>query len=153
MWHTAKYGDPYSECVLCIYHPKCTHTQQWTHIREHTPRAVGSHLCCSGRWSVGSSVPCSRATQSWYWRWRECCTFTPPLTIPAVPRLELATFRLWVRLSTIRPWLPPKVSCCTHTAGFYDIGTRIDEVTTNTGIKNVQLPLQEGFEKMYIYLK
>ncbi len=35
-WHTAKYGDPYSEFVLCIYHPKCTHTH-----REHT---VGSHF-------------------------------------------------------------------------------------------------------------
>ncbi len=25
-WHTAKYGDPYSEFVLCIYQSKCTHT-------------------------------------------------------------------------------------------------------------------------------
>ncbi len=29
-------------------HPKCTHTAVNTHTqhREHTPRAVGSHLCC-----------------------------------------------------------------------------------------------------------
>ncbi len=35
-WHTAKYGDPYSESVLCIYPSKCTHTvgnahTLWTH--------------------------------------------------------------------------------------------------------------------------
>ncbi len=50
-WHTTKYGDPYSEFVLCIYpiqvhthtqqwthtHTPWTHTQQWTHTpREHT---------------------------------------------------------------------------------------------------------------------
>ncbi len=55
------------------------HTQQWTHThREHTPGAVGSHLCCGARGAVGGSVPCSRAPQSWYWGWRERCTFTPP---------------------------------------------------------------------------
>ncbi len=31
--------------------------------------------CCGARGAVGGSVPCSR---SWCWRWRECCTFTPP---------------------------------------------------------------------------
>ncbi len=66
-------------CALHLSHPKCTHTQQWTHThREHTPGAVGSHLCCGAQGAVGGSVPCSRAPQSWYWGWRECCTFTPP---------------------------------------------------------------------------
>ncbi len=60
-------------CALHLSHPKCTHTH-----REHTPGAVGSHLCCGTRGAVGGSVPCSRAPQSWYWGWRECCTFTPP---------------------------------------------------------------------------
>ncbi len=51
-----------------------THTHS-----EHTPGAVGSHLCYSARGAVGGSVPCSRVSpQSWYWRRRECCTFTPP---------------------------------------------------------------------------
>ncbi len=55
------------------------HTQQWTHTHhEHTPGAVGSHLCCGARGAVGGSVPCSRAPQLWYWGRRECCTFTPP---------------------------------------------------------------------------
>ncbi len=36
-WHAAKYGDPYSEFMLCIY-PFKVHAQQWTHAhREHTP--------------------------------------------------------------------------------------------------------------------
>ncbi len=70
-----------------------------THSSEHTPWAVGSHLCCSAREAVGGSVPCSRVPQSWYWGWRERSTFTPPPTIPASPRLKLATFRLKVWLS------------------------------------------------------
>ncbi len=66
-------------CALHLSHPKCTHTAVNTHThREHTPGAVGSHLCCGARGAVGGSVPCSRAPQSWYWRWRERCTFTPP---------------------------------------------------------------------------
>ncbi len=31
MWHTTKYGYPYSEFVLCIYPIQSAHTQQWTH--------------------------------------------------------------------------------------------------------------------------
>ncbi len=62
---------------LCSAFNPCAHTQQWTHTqREHTPGAVGSHLCCGAQGAVGGSVPCSRAPQSWYWRWRLHCTFT-----------------------------------------------------------------------------
>ncbi len=54
-------------CALHLTHPKCTHTAVNTHThREHTPGAVGSHLCCGARGAVGGSVPCSRAPQSWY---------------------------------------------------------------------------------------
>ncbi len=77
-----------------------THTAVNAHThREHTPAAVGSHLCCGTRGAVGCSVSCSRAAQSWYWRWRESWTFTPPHRqfLPDL-RLELATFRLRVRL-------------------------------------------------------
>uniref|UniRef100_A0A8C2JQL1 Inhibitor of DNA binding 2b n=1 Tax=Cyprinus carpio TaxID=7962 RepID=A0A8C2JQL1_CYPCA len=38
------------------------------HSSEHTPGAVGSHLCCGARGAVGGSVPCSRAPQLWYCR-------------------------------------------------------------------------------------
>ncbi len=68
-WHTAKYGDLYSEFVLCLLPIQSAHTQQWTHTHcEHTPRSVGSHLFCVG--AVGGSVTCSRVPQSWYWRWK-----------------------------------------------------------------------------------
>ncbi len=37
------------------------HIQQWTHTHcEHTPGAVGSHLCCGAQGALGESVPCSR---------------------------------------------------------------------------------------------
>ncbi len=115
-WHTAKYGDPYSEFVLCIYPSKCTHTQQWTRThREHTP---WTHTQSSGQpfmlrrprssWGFGALL---KGTSSWFWGWRERCTLTPPPpTIPAGPRLELATFWLWVRLSTFR--LPTVCEIC-----------------------------------------
>ncbi len=94
-------------CALQLTHPSA-HTQQWTHThREHTPRAVGSHLCCGARGAVGGWVPCSRAPQSWYWRWRERWTFTPP---------TYNSYRTWDSNSqpldyesnslTIRPRLP-----------------------------------------------
>ncbi len=33
-WHTTKYGDPYSEFVLCIWPILSAHTQQWTRTRS-----------------------------------------------------------------------------------------------------------------------
>ncbi len=60
MWHTAKYGDPYSEFVLCINASNVpTHISEHTHsvnthtLWTHTPGAVGSHLCCGARGAVG----------------------------------------------------------------------------------------------------
>ncbi len=58
-----KSGDPYTELVLCIYPSQVhTHSSENTH-REHTPEAVGSHLCSGNRGEVWG---CSRALQSWY---------------------------------------------------------------------------------------
>ncbi len=65
--------------ALQLTHPKCTHTAVNTHTQTHTPGAVSSQ-CCGARGAVGGSVSCSRAPQSWYWGWRECCSFTPPPT-------------------------------------------------------------------------
>ncbi len=51
-----KSGDPYTELVLCIYPSQVhTHRSENTH-HEHTPRAVGSHLCCSDRGEVGGHL-------------------------------------------------------------------------------------------------
>ncbi len=89
--------------------------QVHTHSSEHThtPGAVGSHLCCSAQGAVGGSVPFSRAPRRCIEGGRSAVHSLPPPTIPAGPRLELTTFRLWVRLSTIRPrlyhWAPNTV--------------------------------------------
>ncbi len=63
-------------CALRLAHPRCTHTAVNTHTNtnahthlEHTPGAVGRHLCCRARGAVVGSVPYSRAPQSWYWRY------------------------------------------------------------------------------------
>ncbi len=82
-------------------HTHHEHTQQWTHTHhEHTPGAVGSHLYWGARGAVGGSVPCSRvSTQSWYWRWRERWTFTPPTYNSCRPETQTTTFGLRVRLS------------------------------------------------------
>ncbi len=73
-----------------------------THSSEHTPGAVGSHLCCGTWGAVGGSVPCSRAPQSWYWGWRESAVHSlPPPTIPAGP--ETRTRNLWITSPTLSP--------------------------------------------------
>ncbi len=93
--------------ALHLTHPSA-HTQQWVvNTHTHTPGAVGSH-CSSARGAVGGSVPCSRAPQSWYWRWRECCSFTIPTFNPCrtwdlnPQPLDYKSDSL-----TIRPRLPP----------------------------------------------
>ncbi len=92
----AKYGDPYSEFVLWIYPIQSTYTH-----REHTPGAVGSHLCCSAQGAVGGSVGnqghLSRGIEGGV----SVVHSLPPPTIPASPRLELTTFGLRVRLSNL----------------------------------------------------
>ncbi len=102
-WYEVTWHVTHTRNLCSAFNPHTVHTQdtqQWTHThREHTPGAVGSHLCCGARGAVGGLVPCSRAPQSWYWGWRERWLFTPPPTIPAGPRLEHAAFRLQVRLS------------------------------------------------------
>ncbi len=71
MWHTAKYGDPYSESMLCIYPSNCTHTAvntctPWTHTRcrgqPFILRRPGSS------WGFSALL---KGTSSLYWRWRD----------------------------------------------------------------------------------
>ncbi len=92
-------------CLLCtgvlvqvnrLTHPTCTHTQQWTHTRSSalSGEQLGVQRLPQGHLSHGIEGEES-AVHS-----------LPPPTIPAGPRLELATFRLPVRLSNIRPQLP-----------------------------------------------
>ncbi len=77
-----------------------TNSSEHTHTHcEHTPGAVGSHLCCGARGAVGGSVPCSRAPQSWYRGWREHWTFTSPTYNSCW--LETRTRNLWITSPTL----------------------------------------------------
>ncbi len=67
-------------CALHLTHPRCTHTQQWTHTHTHThtpwtPGAVGALLKAPNPSIEGGES----AVHS-----------LPPPTIPAGPRFELA---------------------------------------------------------------
>ncbi len=69
-WHKRLVTHTRNSCS--VFNPSKVHTHSSEHTHcEHTPGAVGSHLCCSALGAVGGSVPCSRAPQSWYWRWRK----------------------------------------------------------------------------------
>ncbi len=103
MWHTTKYGDPYSEFVLCIYPILSAHTQQWTHTHcEHTPGAVGKWAAIYAA-APGEQLGVRCLAQGHLSRGIEggesAVHSLPPPTIPAGPRLELATFGLRVWLS------------------------------------------------------
>ncbi len=98
-WHTAKYGNPYSELVLCIYPSKVhTHSSEHTHTWTHT-RSSGQPFMLRRQGSSWGSVPCSRAPQSWYWGWRERWLFTPLTYNPAGP--ETRTRNLWITSPTL----------------------------------------------------
>ncbi len=69
-------------------------------LNAHT--AVNTHTHTEQRGAVGGSMSCSRAPQSWYWRWSERFTFTPPTG----PRLEPlghdfpSTYTVWTKVLT-----------------------------------------------------
>ncbi len=98
VWLSAKYVG------ICAPHLpiQSAHTH-----REHTPGAVGSHLCCSTRGAVEGLMPCSRALRGIEGGESAVHSLTPP-TIPAGPRLEPATFRLRVWLSNFK--LPQNIA-------------------------------------------
>ncbi len=97
------------------FNPSKVHTRSREHThREHTPGAVGSHLCCGARGAVG--VRClaqghlSRGIESG----ESAVHSLPPATIPAGPSLELATFGYESDSLTIRPRLPPWTWVVSH---------------------------------------
>ncbi len=97
-WHTTKYGDPYSEFVLCIYPILSartrthTHTHARAHTRTHT-QSSGQPLRRPGSsWGFGAllkgtSVMLLKVERALYIH-SPHRQFLPDL------RLELATFRL-----------------------------------------------------------
>ncbi len=102
-WHMTKYGDTYSEFVLCIYPSKVhTHSSEHTH-REHTPGAAGSHLCCSTQGAVallkGTSAVVLRAEIA-------LDIHSAHLQFLLARDLNSQLFDYELDSLTIRPWLP-----------------------------------------------
>ncbi len=100
MWHTTKYGDPYSEFVLCIYpskvythsseqtHTVNTHPEQWAAIYAAAPgEQLGVRCLAQGHLSHGIEGGES-AVHS-----------LPPPTIPAGPETQTRNLGLRVWLS------------------------------------------------------
>ncbi len=83
---------------LCFaYTHLSAHTQQWTHTRSSGQPFM---LRCSGSsWGFGALL---KGTSSWYWKWRERCTLTPPNRTRNLLIMSLTL--------TIRPWLPSSYS-------------------------------------------
>ncbi len=81
-----------------------THTAVNTDTHhEHTPRAVGSLLCCDAWGAVGGSVPCSRA---WYWGWRECWILIFPTYNSCWLETQTCNLSITSPTLTILPRLP-----------------------------------------------
>ncbi len=99
-WHTAKYGDPYSEFILYIYPSKCTHTHSsehmhsehtlWTHTRSSGQPFILRRLwssCMFGALLKGSSVVVLKVERALY-------IHSPPPTIPPDRDSNLQPFNL-----------------------------------------------------------
>ncbi len=90
MWHVAKYGDLYSEFVLCIYPIQSahTHTRSSGHPMLRRPGSSWGY----GALLKGTSVAVLRVERALY-------IHTPHLQFLPDRRLEPTTFGLRVRLS------------------------------------------------------
>ncbi len=99
-------------CALHLTHPS-PHTQQWV-VNKHThtlwtrTRSSGQPLLQRPGGAIGGSVPCSRASQSWYWRWRESCSFTIPTSNSCWCENRTSDLQVTSQTLTIRPQLPHK---------------------------------------------
>ncbi len=97
----AKYGDPYSEFVLCIYPIQSAHTQQWTHthtVNTHPEQWAAIYSAAPGE-QLGVRCLAQGHLSRGIEGGESAGHSLPPPTIPAGPRLELTTFGLRVRLS------------------------------------------------------
>ncbi len=137
-------GAVSSEHTHCEHAPGAVSSEH-THC-EHTPGAVGSS---GARGAIGGSVLCSRAPQSWYWRWSEYCSFTIPTFNPCWTRdsnpqpLDYKYDSL-----TIRPQLPlPSISKrdCVQTTQKY-----CGKVTANLNI-HLQNPVSTTTDHILRY--
>ncbi len=100
-WHVAKYGNPYSELVLCIYPIQSAHTQQWIHthtVNTHPEQWAAIYAAAPGE-QLGVRCLAQGHLSRGIEGGESAVHSLPPPTIPAGPRLELTTFGLRVRLS------------------------------------------------------
>ncbi len=92
--HTWNLCSAFNPSKVHTHSSEHTHTHTHTHTHsEHTPGAVGSHLCCGARGAVGF-FSCSRAPRHGIEGGESAVHSLPPPTIPAGPRFEQVTFRL-----------------------------------------------------------
>ncbi len=94
-WHTAKYGDPYLESMLCVYPSKCTHIA----VNAHT-HTVNTHPEQSA--AIYAAVPGEQLGV-------RCLAQGHLIVVLKVERVLV--IHSPHRLSTIRPWLPSPVDC------------------------------------------
>ncbi len=77
MTHNQVWWPIIRNCALHLTHPISTHTAN-THPKQWAAIYAG----CS--WGFGALLK----AQSWYWRWRERCTFTPPTYNTCQPEFQ-----------------------------------------------------------------
>ncbi len=98
-WHMTKYGDPYSEFVLCIYPIQSAHTHSSEHThREHTVQWAAIYAAAPGE-QLGVRCLAQGHLSRGIEGGESAVHSFPPPTIPAGPRLEPTTFGLRVQLS------------------------------------------------------
>ncbi len=112
--HTAKYGYPYSEFVLCIYPSAHTHTHtavntntSWTHIRSSGQPFMLQRPGSS--WGFGALL---KGTLVVVLRVEEVIHSSHLQSLPARD-LNSRTLDYQSNALTIRPWLPYSVFKCT----------------------------------------
>ncbi len=101
-----KYGDPYSEFVLCIDPSKVhTHSSEHTHT-VNTPGAVGSHLCCGAPEQLGVRCLAQGHLSRGIEGGESAVHSLPPPTILSARDSNLQPFDYESNSLTIMPQLP-----------------------------------------------
>ncbi len=100
MWSVAKYGDPYSEFVLCIYPIQVhTHSSEHTHTVSTHPEQWAANNAAAGE-QLGDRCLAQGCHLSHVIEGGENARYSrPPPTIPAGPQIWTHNLGLQVRRS------------------------------------------------------
>ncbi len=151
-WHTAKYGDPYSKFVLCIYPSKVhTHSSEhthtpWTHTRSSGQPFMLRRLGSSwgfGAMLKGTSVVVLRV---------ERVLYIHSLHLQFLPARDS---NLWITSSTltIRPRLPKELHFTKNNRQFYNCHFFKRDILNDVCEQKMQPPDGAVFEISTIYTK